>query len=135
MDRFSETAYLSFFIGGNVMANSNIEYQMSRLISNTTRKCIEKMDLQDMTLEDIASAVMEEVTTAFAERNNPLDKPNRWKAPISLNHAQIADIILAKYHVIKIACSGLSANEELDILAFYREDGPNKEPMPLICHG
>ena len=126
MDRFSETAYLSFFIGGNVMANSNIEYQMSRLISNTTRKCIEKMDLQDMTLEDIASAVMEEVTTAFAERNNPLDKPNRWKAPISLNHAQIADIILAKYHVIKIACSGLSANEELDILAFYREDGPNK---------
>lgn len=108
------------------MANSNIEYQMSRLISNTTRKCIEKMDLQDMTLEDIASAVMEEVTTAFAERNNPLDKPNRWKAPISLNHAQIADIILAKYHVIKIACSGLSANEELDILAFYREDGPNK---------
>ena len=126
MDRFSETAYLSFFIGGNVMANSNIEYQMSRLISNTTRKCIEKMDLQDMTLEDIASAVMEEVTTAFAERNNPLDKPNRWKAPISLNHAQIADIILAKCHVIKIACSGLSANEELDILAFYREDGPNK---------
>lgn len=77
----------------------------------------------------VTNELVTEIRKGIKAMNLILPKDERWTLPQSLDPSQIAKIMLKLhriYNITTVSTKGGKPNPELDMLAIYQEDGPNK---------
>lgn len=97
-------------------------------LEEVTRKFLENNQLSTLSPSNIKSMILDQVSIEFQFENAILrqNKIKEWRIPQKLIPAQIADILLHKYHIKKLALAGLDNSSEYDILGLYQTEGVNE---------
>ena len=96
-------------------------------IREITTEYLENIDVDNPPTPAIIQAdILENLHTAFEIENANKNKGEKWAYMTKLIPAQIADILLRLYNIVNIACAGVNADREYDILAMYQTEGDNK---------
>lgn len=78
---------------------------------------------ESLSLSDIKNEILEIMYVAVREHNRRKGKAYRWSMPSGLYESQIADILIKKYHICRIA---FTDDEENELLALYQSEGVNE---------
>lgn len=93
-------------------------------IREVTEKYLESLDIDNPPAPaDIKADILDEIRIAFDTENANRPKGDKWKYVDKLIPAQIADILLALYPIVNVACAGVNADREYDILSIYQSSG------------
>lgn len=96
-------------------------------IREVTTEYLESIDVDNPPTPAIIQAdILENLHTAFEIENANKNKGEKWTYMTKLIPAQIADILLRLYNIVNIACAGVNADREYDILAMYQTEGDDK---------
>ncbi|MBE6838765.1 MAG: hypothetical protein E7507_04400 [Ruminococcus sp.] len=104
---------------------------MARTINETIRICTEEylkiIDVDNPpTPADIEAELVTFVKEACMLENQVRAKVDSLKAPTKLLPAQIAEVMLKLYHIVKVTTTGNNTNPEYDLLAIYQSSGEDK---------
>lgn len=112
------------------MENSSKNYSTwtrSDILRNTTMGYLESLDRQNLpTLREISTRLVNRTAEAVEWHNSRCPESQRIPVPLGLCPAQIADVILAVRHVVRVSFMEGCTDSENDLLAIYQEDGPDE---------
>ena len=98
----------------------------NQIITETTDEYIEQLDLDNPpSPEEIEQDLLSLIKFQFDAENAGRSKGAKMKPPETLNSWQIAKLMAVLYPIAKISCAGCNADPEYDLLAIYKEDGPD----------
>ena len=102
-------------------------HALNQVIRDVTLNYLDSIDVDNPPTPAIIQAdILENLHTAFEIENANKNKGEKWAYMTKLIPAQIADILLRLYNIVNIACAGINADREYDILAMYQTEGDNK---------
>ena len=108
-------------LGTTSTINQVIQYVTEQYIDNDFDGDINRLP------DEIESQLVSHVSDACKMINNLLSKgDNKLRAPSKLCSSQIAAIMLKKYHIIRVKCGGVNSDPAYDLLALYKDDGPDE---------
>ncbi len=113
------------------MENNNTKnystWTRSDILRNTTMEYLESLDRQNLpTLREISTRLVNRTAEAVERHNSRCPESQRIPVPLGLCPAQIADVILAVRHVVRVSYTVGPVNNENDLLAIYQEGGQNE---------
>lgn len=98
----------------------------SDTIKKVTHDYLSAIDKNNPPLaSDMVADILDELESVFTAENQ-IRKKNPWKMLHQLIPPQLADVILTLHHVRSVACGGLDAKREYDILCIYQDRGENE---------
>lgn len=74
----------------------------------------------------VEASLVHEANAAIQLANTKLERGMKMRAVTDLLPVQIAQAMAKAYPIVRIAGAGMSVDEDQDILALYREDGPHR---------
>ena len=118
-------------MGSTQNLSDDSDYVLSRtrnqIITETTDAYIEQLDLDNPpSPEEIEQELLSLIKQEFDLENQMRSKGAKMKPPETLNSWQIAKLMSLLYPIAKIACAGSNSDPEYDLLAIYKEDGPDE---------
>ncbi len=75
---------------------------------------------------DLKAQLFEATYNEIELRNAVLPKSYKLKCPTGLTPYQIYLVVCRLYHVRRVSCAGNNADRDLDLLAVYQTDGPDR---------
>ena len=105
-----------------------MERTKNEVLRTTTMDYLKDLDTSNGIDEElIESELLQSIRNEFEiENSRKLDKKRHWAIPQELSFMQIADIMAYLYPICKISCAGENADSDFDLVAIYKEDGPNE---------
>lgn len=106
----------------------NLERTKSVIIQEVTKRYLEEIDRENPpTPQEVVCELMKRVRDEFELENAVREKGDKMRVPSDLTHRQVADIILALYHVKCISFTEESQDEKnFCLLGLYQNEGENK---------
>lgn len=99
----------------------------SDTIREVTQSYLKSIDLNNPpSPSSIEEEILKNLYTKFNKHNAENPAELQWRYPDHLFPAQIADILLALFPIVNIACAGIKENHEYDILSIYRKKDEDK---------
>ena len=103
--------------------NATLNY----IIQHETRRFIDNLDPSNPpTPTEIEIDLIQQIKAQIQILNADLDSKNRMVAPKSLNHSQIAELMMALYPIAKIIVSENEDDPDANVLAIYQKEGKFK---------
>ena len=106
----------------------NLERTKSVIIQEVTMRYLQQIDRENPPApQEVVCELMKLIKTEFELENSVKEKSNKMRIPTDLTHRQVADIILALYHVKCISFTEESQDEKnFCLLGLYQEEGENQ---------
>lgn len=99
----------------------------SQIIDETTDEYIEQLDLTNPpSPETISIELTQLIEDQIMLENQIRPKNGKFRIPDKLSFDQIASLMAAMYPIARISCAGNNADSSYDLLAIYKEDGPDE---------
>ena len=99
----------------------------NQIIDETTDTFIEQLDLDNPpSPEDISIQLTQEIEDQISLENLLRSKSSKFRIPEKLSFDQIASLMAALYPIACISCAGANADPEYDLLALYKDSGPDE---------
>ena len=100
---------------------------LNEIIREETDTYLDTIDVDDPpTPSEIEKGILTAMHNAIDIENVSRAKGNKIKVPSKLCASQIADIMLKLYSIVRIKCGGENADADYDLLAIYKDSGPNE---------
>ena len=97
------------------------------MIRAVTLETLDRLTPEQLVIpETVEYEVLLDVHNAIEVQNAVRSKETKWRHITELLPFQIAEIMMRTYRIVCVACGGMAADEDQDILCLYCTDGPEQ---------
>ena len=104
----------------------------SQVLREITQDYLNKLDMNNPPSPDeIIASLLSQIEKTFDLMNTARGATGKyagraWHIPLNLSTQQIADIMLKRYHIVRVSCMNAAAGSDYDLLAIYQTEGANE---------
>lgn len=96
---------------------------LAELLKESTSAYLSSLTSKNVSPTDVQNGIYTKMVEKISIENEGMPKGSKYTIPKNLAPAQIAEVLMYFYHIVKIPFAGLNADPQSDVIAIYQDEG------------